>query len=96
MGNDKRLVCGKFGTLSFTSVLSTDARNDNQRRSRKTAALRRQSDDSSRIDRDALGRFGGGESTLVGPSSVREIGSFAACLTSHRYLVLSAASRGLS
>ena len=32
------------------SVLSTDARNDNQRGRRRTAVLRRQSDDSSRIE----------------------------------------------
>ena len=43
-----------------TSVLSTYARNDNQGGRRRTAVLRRQSDDSSRTHRDALGRFGGG------------------------------------
>ena len=35
------------------SVLSTYARNDNQGGRRRTAELRRQSDDNSRIDRDA-------------------------------------------
>ena len=42
-------------------MLSTYARNDNQGERRRTAVLRRQSDDSSRIDRDALGRGGGGD-----------------------------------
>ena len=60
-----------------TRVLSTYARNDNQGGRRKTAVLRRQFDDSRRIDRDTLGRFGGGEQRmLAGPSSVREIGRF--------------------
>ena len=49
-----------------TSVLSTYARNDNQGGRRKTAVLRRQSDDSSRIDRDALGRFWGGGNVRLG------------------------------
>ena len=47
----------------MTWVLSTYARHDNKCRRRKTAVLRRQSDDSSRIDRDAFGRFGGDRKT---------------------------------
>ena len=49
-------TCGAPASAYLTSVLSTDARNDNQGGSWRTAVLRRQSDDSSRIDRDALGR----------------------------------------
>ena len=48
------------------SVLSTYARNDNKGGRRRTAALRHQSDDSSRIDRDPLGRFGGGDRRVLG------------------------------
>ena len=46
-------------SVHLAEVLSTDARNDNQGGRRRTAVLRRQSDDSRRIDRDALGRFRG-------------------------------------
>ena len=48
-----------------TSVLSTHARNDNQSGRRKTAVLRHQSDDSRRIDRDALGRVRGGVTRIA-------------------------------
>ena len=41
-------------------MLSTDTCNGNQDGTRRTVVLRRQSDDSSRIESDALGRFGGG------------------------------------
>ena len=44
-----------------TSALSTYARTDNQSGRQRTVALRRQSDDNSRIDPDALGRVGGGD-----------------------------------
>ena len=46
-------------------VLSTYARNDNEDGRRRTAVLRRQSDDRRRIDRDALGRFGGGDRRVL-------------------------------
>ena len=50
-------------------VLSTHARNDNQGGRRKTPCLCCQSDDSSRIDRDALGRFGGAADIGEKPNS---------------------------
>lgn len=44
---------------AYLTSVSTDARNNNQGGRRRTAKLRRQSDDS-RIDCDAIGRVGGG------------------------------------